>query len=161
LLDSPFIAIGESDSTAHVEWTTLAEKAEASGLGIAGFADQHHFLTGIISESPRIAEEGSPKTRRALQTLLHPEMLGRSFQVLALSKGIDPAIRLGGFKFARDPRAALGLIRRRRAVQGIQAESSGLFQTPAPTPRQSGVATGARVGRPGDTPSRYSRYDFI
>jgi hypothetical protein len=36
-------------------------------------------------------------------------MLGRSFQVLALSKGIDPEIRLGGFKFARDPRAALGL----------------------------------------------------
>ena len=109
LLDSPFAAIGESDITAHVEWTTLAEKAEASGLRIAGFADQHHFLTGIISESPRIAEEGSPKTRRALQTLLHPEMLGRSFQVLALSKGIDPEIRLRGFKFARDPLVALGL----------------------------------------------------
>jgi SAM-dependent MidA family methyltransferase len=109
LLDSPFAAVGESDITAHVEWTSLAEKAEAGGLHVTGFADQHHFLTGIISESPRIAEEASPKTRRALQTLLHPEMLGRSFQVLVLSKGIDPEIKLRGFKFARDPRVALGL----------------------------------------------------
>jgi hypothetical protein len=41
--------------------------------------------------------------------LLHPEMLGRSFQVLALAKGVDLAARLSGFKFARDPREVLGL----------------------------------------------------
>jgi len=29
------------------------------------------------------------KTKRALQTLLHPEMLGRAFQVLALAKDVD------------------------------------------------------------------------
>jgi hypothetical protein len=37
-----------------------------------------------------------------LQTLLHPEMLGRTFQVLGLEKNVDPeATRLAGFKFAR------------------------------------------------------------
>jgi hypothetical protein len=52
-------------------------------------------------------EETEPRTRRALQTLLHPEFLGTAFQFLALSKnGGDE--QLSGFKFAREPRTALG-----------------------------------------------------
>src|SRR6266478_717382 len=127
-LGSPFDEIGEADITAHVNWTDLAERAQANGLRVAGFTDQHHFLTGIISEfgrggppappanaSPARTDWGqSPlpsdsKTKRALQTLLHPEMLGRSFQVLALEKDVDLAERLSGFKFARNPCQALGL----------------------------------------------------
>ena len=137
-LDSPFDEIGEADITAHVNWTDLAERAQANGLRVAGFIDQHHFLTGIISEfgrggTPRRAIGSGPeaappanaspartdwgqsplpsdsKTKRALQTLLHPEMLGRSFQVLALEKDVDLAGPLSGFKFARNPCQALGL----------------------------------------------------
>jgi SAM-dependent MidA family methyltransferase len=137
-LGSPFDEIGEADITAHVNWTDLAERAQANGLRVAGFTDQHHFLTGIISEfgrggSPRRAIGSGPeaappanaspartdwgqlllpsdsKTKRALQTLLHPEMLGRSFQVLALEKDVDLAGPLSGFKFARNPCQALGL----------------------------------------------------
>jgi hypothetical protein len=38
-----------------------------------------------------------------LQTLLHPEMLGRAFQVLALGKRVDVGgPPLSGFKFAHD-----------------------------------------------------------
>jgi hypothetical protein len=44
-----------------------------------------------------------------LQTLLHPEMLGRTFQVLALAKDVDLAVPLSGFKFARNAREALDL----------------------------------------------------
>jgi SAM-dependent MidA family methyltransferase len=106
-LDSPFEQIGNADITAHINWTDLAERAEADGLRVAGFTDQHHFLTGIISDLAPLPED--PKSKRALQTLLHPEMLGRAFQVLALAKGVDGAGRLAGFKFARDPRAVLGL----------------------------------------------------
>ena len=52
----------------------------------------------------------APKAKRALQTLLHPEMLGRAFQVLALAKeGDSAAPPLSGFKFARDARSALRL----------------------------------------------------
>ena len=106
-LDSPFERIGEADITAHINWTDIAEAAKKSGLHIAGFTDQHHFLTGIISTFPDIA--APEKSKRALQTLLHPEMLGRSFQVLALSKDVDISAPLSGFKFARDPGRTLGL----------------------------------------------------
>ena len=108
---SPFKAIGHADITAHVDWTGIAERAEARGLRASGFTDQHHFLTGIISEYPELGSDSDPKSRRALQTLLHPEMLGRSFEVLALAKDIDATTGLSGFKFARDARALLGLTR--------------------------------------------------
>ena len=58
------------------------------------------------------AESGDPgqslladsrKAKRELQTLLHPEMLGRAFQVLALAKNVDVGVLpLAGFKFARE-----------------------------------------------------------
>jgi hypothetical protein len=37
--------------------------------------------------------------------LLHPEMLGRNFQVLAIGKNFHE--KLAGFQFGRDPNAAL------------------------------------------------------
>ena len=106
-LNSPFEQIGHADITMHVDWSSIIERAEAKGLRVAGFTDQHHFLTGIISE---LGGGGSPdpsagdwgQSPRELQTLLHPEMLGRTFQVLGLEKNVDPgAARLAGFKFAR------------------------------------------------------------
>jgi SAM-dependent MidA family methyltransferase len=115
-LDSPFERIGDADITMHVDWRSIARRARENGLHVAGFTDQHHFLTGIISEpgeddrgqSPLLEIGTSPKMKRELQTLLHPEMLGRRFQVLALAKNVDPrALRLVGFKFARGLRSAL------------------------------------------------------
>jgi SAM-dependent MidA family methyltransferase len=100
-LDSPFEQIGDADITAHINWTDIAERGEAKGLRVAGFTDQHHFLTGIISDLV------VPDSPRALQTLLHPEMLGRAFQLLLLNKDVDLAEPLAGFKFARDVRALL------------------------------------------------------
>jgi len=108
-LDSPFEQIGHADITMHVDWTSIARRAKANGLRVAGFTDQHHFLTGIISAWPDLVQ-ADRKTKRALQTLLHPEMLGRAFQVLALAKNVDPtAPPPAGFKFAREPHSVLGL----------------------------------------------------
>jgi SAM-dependent MidA family methyltransferase len=109
-LASPFEKIGESDITAHIEWTSLAEHAENCGLTIAGFTDQHHFLTGLLAANPETAALAT-KQARALQTLLHPEFLGTRFQVLGLTKNCAAGDSLGGFKFARDPRKDLGLAR--------------------------------------------------
>lgn len=124
-LASPFDQIGYADITAHVDWKHIAARARQNALGIAGFTDQHHFVTGIISEWPDLVPAHAlnltgltgqvspgavdPKGQRALQTLLHPEMLGRSFQVLALKKNVGPALAksaglgavLAGFKFAQ------------------------------------------------------------
>jgi SAM-dependent MidA family methyltransferase len=128
-LDSPFERIGHADMTMHVDWRSIARRAQANGLHVVGFTDQHHFLTGIISEWPEVLEPNllcstvrqlpdsrvhiadlDSKITRELQTLLHPEMLGRAFQVLALAKDVDPGgLQLAGFKFAREPCCALDL----------------------------------------------------
>ena len=48
----------------------------------------------------------SRKAKRELQTLLHPEMLGRAFQVLALAKNVGPETNpLAGFKFMTGSRS--------------------------------------------------------
>jgi SAM-dependent MidA family methyltransferase len=108
-LDSPFEQIGEADITLSVHWRSIVERAQANGLCVAGFTDQHHFLTGIISQfesgdrSQSLLAD-SRKAKRELQTLLHPETLGRAFQVLALAKNVGPQTNpLAGFKFARRP----------------------------------------------------------
>ena len=85
-----------------VDWRSIVERAQANGLRVVGFTDQHHFLTGIISQFGRGGSPEPPagdwgqsplpdsrKAKRELQTLLHPEMLGRAFQVLALAKNVD------------------------------------------------------------------------
>jgi SAM-dependent MidA family methyltransferase len=105
-LSSSFEQIGLADISAHVEWTGLAEAAQSSGAKPLGFTDQHHFLTGIVSKFFPGGEFNFSE-KRALQTLLHPEMLGRNFQVLALGKNF--AEKLSGLQFARRPFAGLGL----------------------------------------------------
>jgi SAM-dependent MidA family methyltransferase len=107
LLDSPFEQIGNADITAHINWTEIAKAGEQNGFRVMGFTDQHHFLTGILAAYPEIVT--AAKSKRALQTLLHPEMLGRSFQVLGLSKDVALAESPSSFKFARNPRQVLGL----------------------------------------------------
>jgi SAM-dependent MidA family methyltransferase len=108
VLPAPLENVGESDLSKHVEWTSLAEWAEMCGLQIAGFTDQHHFLTGLFASHPDLASTAA-KTSRALQTLIHPEFLGIKFQFLGLTKEFSPRESLGGFKFARDARETLGL----------------------------------------------------
>jgi SAM-dependent MidA family methyltransferase len=107
-LHSPFDSIGEADITMSVDWRSIVERAQANGLRVLGFTDQHHFLTGIISQfesgdGSQSLLAHSRKAKRELQTLLHPEMLGRAFQVLALAKNVrsetDP---LAGFKFVTE-----------------------------------------------------------
>ena len=108
-LDSPFEQIGHADITMHVDWTSITRRAEANGLRVAGLTDQHHFLTGIISTWPDLLRA---RSSAALQTLLHPEMLGRAFQVLALAKNVHrDGQRLGGLKFGRNLCATLEITR--------------------------------------------------
>lgn len=107
VLTSPFEEPGESDLTTHVDWTSLAERAAERGLTIAGFTDQHHFLTGLLAARSELTSLG--EKAQALQTLLHPEFLGTRFQFLGLTKHFPDAASLAGFKFAREPREKLGL----------------------------------------------------
>jgi SAM-dependent MidA family methyltransferase len=104
-LDSPFHQIGYADITARIDWSSIIDRARQNGLRIAGFTDQHHFLTGILSSWPALVIDA--KSKRELQTLLHPERLGRTFQVLALAKNVSGDAPLAGFTLARDAEAKL------------------------------------------------------
>jgi len=106
-LSSPFEQIGHADISTHVEWTTLAEAGEETGAAALAFTDQHHFFTGIISGFGTAEKEFGTSNKRGLQTLLHPELLGRNFQVLGLAKNFPDL--LSGFRFARNVRHELGL----------------------------------------------------
>jgi SAM-dependent MidA family methyltransferase len=100
VVESPLSHLGCADITAHVEWTSIADSAVSAGLRVDGFTDQHHFLTGILSAFPA-AITGDEKARRALQTLLHPALLGSTFKVLCVSRDAPADTTLSGFKFAR------------------------------------------------------------
>lgn len=111
VVPSPLTKIGHADISAHVEWTSLAERAQSCGFTIAAFTDQHHFITGLSARDhgERLVASADEKTKRALQTLLHPQHLGMRFQFLCLLKNAGPEVSLSGLRFARDSAAALGL----------------------------------------------------
>ncbi len=108
-LDSPLAQVGQADITVPVHWPSIVKQAEVGGLRITGFTDQHHFLAGILCAFCGDSPLESPKAKRQLQTLLHPEMLGRAFQALGLGKnvGLDEQ-PLAGFTFGREPSRSLG-----------------------------------------------------
>ena len=102
-VDDVLAAPGETDLTAHVDFTALAERAGDAGLRVAGFTDQHHFMValGALHFPANIPDTAaSQRELRAFKTLMHPQMMGRSFQVLALEKNAAHPAPLAGFRFA-------------------------------------------------------------
>jgi SAM-dependent MidA family methyltransferase len=109
-VDDPLVEPGCQDLTAHVDFTAVARAAEAAGLRLAGFTDQHHALTAVAETVfPAMPEQAlsddAAREMRALRQLLHPESMGTSFKFLALAKSVGG--NLTSFRFARDPRGEL------------------------------------------------------
>ncbi len=80
---------GEQDLTAHVNFSAIQEAGEAAGLKTELFQRQAEFLVQIASRHWSQAAgpvKWGPKQNRQLQTLIHPEHLGRAFQVLVQSR---------------------------------------------------------------------------
>jgi len=99
--DDPLDSPGEKDITAHVNFTALSATAEALGWTPIGYADQCHFLTGILESMLQRTGNPSPlsvRERSGFLTLMHPEMMGTQFKFLALSSGIHPKPPLSGFR---------------------------------------------------------------
>ena len=109
LLPSPLEDVGDSDITAHVEWTNLAERAERRGLRSRRLSPISTIFSPACFRAIPISRPPVRRKAALCKTLLHPEFLGTKFQFLALTKGFPAAESLGGFKFARDSRQALGL----------------------------------------------------
>jgi SAM-dependent MidA family methyltransferase len=82
---------GECDLTAHVDFTSVAEAAEALGGQVKGFTPQGTWLTRLAVEE-LAAREGSedPAWVRQFQTLTHPAHLGARFHVMELHFSPSP-----------------------------------------------------------------------
>jgi SAM-dependent MidA family methyltransferase len=108
--ENPLASPGHQDLTTHVNFTAVARAAEAAGLSLAGFTDQHHAVAALAARTfpampqQQLSDEAA-REMRALRQLLHPESMGTSFHFLALSRGTD--VPLEAFQFARDPRQEL------------------------------------------------------
>ena len=109
-----FERIGETDITAQVDFTAIAETSLNAGLQLLGFTDQHHFMVGAGENRMRSFENsGDRKDRdqflRAYRTLMHPEMMGLAFKYLLMGKGVPNMGKLSGFSYASEAKEALGL----------------------------------------------------
>lgn len=116
--ESIFEGVGETDITAHVDFTAIAEVGLEAGCQLLGFTDQHHFMVGAGEERMRsfAADSATPHDRRerdrflrAYKTLMHPEMMGLAFKYLLMGKGAPETLKPSGFQYASDPNRALGL----------------------------------------------------
>lgn len=89
---NPFVAVGEQDLTAHVDFTALVESAEAAGLERVSLSRQALWLTacGLFDD---LAGADEAVRRQAMQ-LLDGAGMGEELRVLVLSRGVDPAALL-------------------------------------------------------------------
>jgi SAM-dependent MidA family methyltransferase len=92
---------GEQDLTAHVDFTSIRNAAQAAGLTTLGFLDQTYFLMGLLPQFERhhqlesLADASSVRRRLALKTLLLPGGLGSTMKVLIFGKGVGAPVLSG------------------------------------------------------------------
>ncbi len=90
--DDPFFYPSLQDITAHVDFTAVAEAGTASGLELAGYTTQAHFLmalgvAGLAGADMRAAQQ--------VKLLTLPEEMGERFKAIGFSKGVE--VDLSGF----------------------------------------------------------------
>ncbi|HEY6483920.1 MAG TPA: SAM-dependent methyltransferase [Steroidobacteraceae bacterium] len=105
--EDPFINVGVQDITAWVDFTRVAEAAVAVGLEVSGFATQAAFLLGTgIERMVAEVRQALPRAQVAgeARRLLMPGEMGEAFKVMALTRGVQAALR--GFAY-QDLRASL------------------------------------------------------
>lgn len=88
-LDDPYRWPGLQDITAWVDFTALAEAAQAAGWTVAGYTTQAAFLigAGIESELARLDPVADYNVLQRTKRLLMPGEMGEAFKVMALGKG--------------------------------------------------------------------------
>ncbi len=102
-----FATPGESDLTAHVNFSALSDTGKAEGLEFAGFTTQEKFLMAL-GEANQFADICDPgqtaremfNKRLKLKTLISPEGMGTIFKILLQRRGLG-GTQLTGWKYAR------------------------------------------------------------
>jgi len=95
----PFFLPGLQDISTHVNFTALAESAQAVSLDVVGYTTQAAFLLacGLIEFAQQNIndEKAMLANNQAIKLLTLPSEMGELFKVMALSKHLD--IPLMGF----------------------------------------------------------------
>jgi SAM-dependent MidA family methyltransferase len=98
---------GETDLTAHVNFSALIDAGKEAGLALAGFTTQERFLLALGEDNafrdicdPDQSEIEQLQARLKLKRLINPEGMGTIFKVLIQRKGVaGPELR--GMRFQR------------------------------------------------------------
>lgn len=103
-----YSAPGESDLTAHVNFSALIDAGKEAGLEFAGFTTQERFLLALGEENgfsdlydPGQNETEQLQARLKLKRLINPEGMGNIFKVLVQQRGTQ-ARDLTGLKYQRE-----------------------------------------------------------
>lgn len=100
--DDPFFLPGLQDITSHVDFSAIARTALDSGLELAGYTTQAHFLincgiTDLLTRTPADQPGCYLPLVSQVQRLVSPAEMGELFKVMVLSKGIEPDTAAYGF----------------------------------------------------------------
>lgn len=87
--------LGDCDLTTHVNFTRLVETAEEAGLKLRSYEHQGRYLSKIglawlATLEGKRPDAGTQALLRQFHSLTHPAMMGRSFRVVEMGKGISP-----------------------------------------------------------------------
>lgn len=104
--DDPFLYPGLQDITAHVDFSAVAQAAQAAGLDLLGYTTQADFLLGCgLERRLRAAHEAGgaewPRYAAQAQHLLHPGAMGEMFKVMLLGRRMHPLLTCLGTRDAR------------------------------------------------------------
>jgi SAM-dependent MidA family methyltransferase len=114
IIENPLDLPGETDLTAHVDFTSILKAAEISGLSLDGFTDQTHFLLGsgiteVLENEPENGDKAARERRRAMG-LLDPRGLGGAIKVMLLTRRLDET-EFPAFSMKPDDRESLATLR--------------------------------------------------
>lgn len=96
--DAPLIYTGLQDITANVDFTAVAESADAAGLQVSGFTSQAHFLANAgleaffmqaLDQDSNDKESHRYQLAQQVRSLSLPSEMGERFKCIALTKGLD------------------------------------------------------------------------
>ncbi|RLA32071.1 MAG: class I SAM-dependent methyltransferase, partial [Gammaproteobacteria bacterium] len=90
--DDPLILPGIQDLTAWVDFSAVAEAAQAAGLEVAGYVTQAHFLLhgGLdeeLTEFTSLPQAEQLELSRQVKLLTLPGEMGESFKCIGLARG--------------------------------------------------------------------------
>ncbi|MEO8629327.1 MAG: SAM-dependent methyltransferase [Betaproteobacteria bacterium] len=96
--DDPFNLPGLQDITSHVDFSAIAHAGVAAGMDLLGYTTQAQFLinlgiTDLLAQTPATDVVTYAPLAGQAHKLLSPAEMGELFKVIALARGVEPALQ--------------------------------------------------------------------